>query len=376
MNTEQKVIKNKVGLLKLSETLGSVSKACKVMGYSRDSFYRFKELYERGGELALKEISRKKPLPKNRIEEHIEQAIVGLAIEKPAYGQVRVANELTQRGLFVSPTGVRSVWLRQDLETFRKRLKALEAKMAQEHLILTEDQVRALEKAKEEKQAHGEIETAHPGYLGAQDTYYVGTIKGVGRIYQQTFIDTYSKVAQAKLYDRKNALVAADMLNDRVIPFFDEQGVRLLRVLTDRGTEYCGHREHHEYQLYLAVEDIDHSRTKAQHPQTNGICERFHRTMQDEFYSVAFRKKLYWSLDELQADVDGWIAEYNETRPHSGKYCFGKTPMQTFRESKHLADEKMLDRVFHSKEGFSGSSAEPTSQSQRSEESGLHHTGA
>ena len=369
MNTDQKVIKNKVGLLKLSETLGSVSKACKIMGYSRDSFYRFKELYDKGGELAIKKISRKKPIPKNRVEEHIEQAIVELAIEKPAYGQVRVANELTQRGLFVSPTGVRSVWLRHDLETFRKRLKALEAKVAQEHIILTEDQVRALEKAKEEKQAHGEIETAHPGYLGAQDTYYVGTIKGVGRIYQQTFIDTYSKVAQAKLYDRKNALVAADMLNDRVIPFFDELDVRLLRVLTDRGTEYCGNREHHEYQLYLAVEDIDHSRTKAQHPQTNGICERFHRTMQDEFYSVAFRKKLYRSLDELQTDVDQWIAEYNESRPHSGKYCFGKTPMQTFRDSKHLADEKMLDRVSISKEGFSESSDIPR-QPQRSEDLG------
>jgi transposase InsO family protein len=369
MNTDQKVIKNKVGLLKLSETLGSVSKACKIMGYSRDSFYRFKELYDKGGELAMKEISRKKPIPKNRVEDHIEQAIVELAIEKPAYGQVRVANELTQRGQFVSPTGVRSVWLRHDLETFRKRLKALEAKVAQEHMILTEEQVRALEKAKEEKQAHGEIETAHPGYLGAQDTYYVGTIKGVGRIYQQTFIDTYSKVAQAKLYDRKNALVAADMLNDRVIPFFDESDVRLLRILTDRGTEYCGNREHHEYQLYLAVEDIDHSRTKAQHPQTNGICERFHRTMQDEFYSVAFRKKLYRSLDELQTDVDQWVAEYNESRPHSGKYCFGKTPMQTFRDSKHLADEKMLDRVSLSKEGFSETSDIPR-QPQRSEDVG------
>jgi transposase InsO family protein len=353
MNTDQKVIKNKVGLLKLSETLGSVSKACKIMGYSRDSFYRFKELYDKGGELALREISRKKPIPKNRVEEHIEQAVVELAIEKPAYGQVRVANELTQRGLFVSPTGVRSVWLRHDLETFRKRLKALEARVAQENLILTEDQVRALEKAREEKQAHGEIDTAHPGYLGAQDTYYVGTIKGVGRIYQQTFIDTYTKVAQVKLYDRKNALVAADMLNDRVLPFFEEQGVRLLRVLTDRGTEYCGNREHHEYQLYLAIEDIDHTRTKTRHPQTNGICERFHRTMQDEFYSVAFRKKLYRNLDELQTDVDEWINEYNETRPHSGKYCFGKTPLQTFRDSKHLADEKMIDSLA-SKEGFSG----------------------
>src|SRR3954454_10316686 len=345
MNTEQKVIKNKIGLLRLSETLGSVSKACKVMGYSRDSFYRFRELYEKGGELALKEISRKKPIPKNRMEEHIECAIVAFAIEKPAYGQVRVANELTQRGLFVSPTGVRSVWLRQDLETFGKRLKALEAKVAQEHLILTEDQVRALEKAKEEKQAHGEIETAHPGYLGAQDTYYVGTIKGVGRIYQQTFIDTYSKVAFTKLYDRKNALVAADMLNDRVLPFFEEKDVPLLRILIDRGTEYCGHREHHEYQLYLAVENIDHSRTKAYSPQTNGICERFHRTMQDEFYSVSFRNRLYSSIENLQADIDDWLREYNEQRPHSGKYCFGKPPMQTFLASKHLSDEKQLDRM-------------------------------
>jgi transposase InsO family protein len=210
---------------------------------------------------------------------------------------------------------------------------------------LTESQIRALEKAKQEKQAHGEIETAHPGYLGAQDTYYVGTIKSIGRIYQQTFIDTYSKVAFAKLYDRKNALVAADMLNDRVLPFFEEKDVPLLRILTDRGTEYCGQREHHEYQLYLAVENIDHSRTKAKSPPTNGICERFHRTMQDEFYSVAFRKKLYSSLDQLQHDLDAWLEEYNQNRPHSGKYCFGKTPMQTFLDSRYLAHEKQLDRL-------------------------------
>lgn len=172
----------------------------------------------------------------------------------------------------------------------------------------------------------------------------MGTLKGVGRIYQQTFIDTYSRVAIVKLYDRKNGLVAADLLNDRVVPFFDEQGVKLQRVLTDRGSEYCGNLEHHAYQLYLAVEDIDHSRTKAYSPQTNGMCERFHRTMLDEFYRIAFRKKIYRTLDELQTDVDAWIHTYNHDRPHSGRYCYGKTPMQTFLESKKLALDKQLDQ--------------------------------
>ena len=274
------------------------------MGYSRDSFYRFRELYNQHGAEGLREISRKKPNTKNRVCEEVEAAVVEMAIENPALGQVRVSNTLKQQGIFISPSGVRSVWLRHNLETFKKRLQALEKKAAEEDLIFTEAQLQALERAKEEKEAHSEIETEHPGYLGSQDTYYVGTIKGVGRIYQQAFVDTYTKVAFAKLYTQKTALTAADLLNDRVLPWFEEQDVRLLRILTDRGTEYCGAIQNHEYQLYLAIEDIDHSRTKARNPQTNGICERFHRTIKEEFYQIAFRKKVYRSLDELQSDLD------------------------------------------------------------------------
>lgn len=203
----------------------------------------------------------------------------------------------------------------------------------------------ALERAKAEKGAHGPFESEHPGYCGAQDSFYVGTMKGVGRIYQQTFADTYSKVAFAKLYTGKTPITAADLLNDRTVPFFDEHDIPLLRVLTNRGTEFFGNPEQHPYELCLAVENIEHTRTKTRHLQTNGICERLHKIMLNEFYRATFRKKIYASVDELQQDLDAWLVDYNTQCTHQEQYCYGKTPMQTFLDSVQIAKEKVVMAV-------------------------------
>ncbi len=339
----QPIVKHKLGLLNLAEELGNVSQACKVMGVSRDTFYRYQQAKESGGIAALLHKDRRRPNFKNRVDEGVEQAVLSYALEFPSHGQVRVSNELRKRGTFISASGVRSIWLRHGIANFKQRLKALEQHVATTGAVLTESQVVALERKREDDLACGEIDTAHPGYLGSQDTFYVGTLKGVGRIYQQTFVDTYSKVAFAKLYTTKTPITSADILNDRVLPFFAEQQVPMLRILTDRGTEYCGKPEQHDYQLYLAMNDIEHTKTKAQSPQTNGICERFHKTILQEFYQVTFRKKLYQTMEQLQQDLDDWLAYYNHERSHQGKMCCGRTPMETFKDGTLISQSKLIN---------------------------------
>ena len=343
LNTTDKIIKHKTGLLNLAEELGNVSKACQVMGMCRDTCHRYKSAVDDGGVEALFERTWRKPNLANRVDQATEEAVIKNATDFPAYSQARTSNELRKLGVFVSPSGVRSIWLRHDLANFKNRLKALEAKVAEEGVLLTEAQVQALEKKKLDDEACGEIETSHPGYLGSQDTFYVGTLKGVGRVYQQTYVDTYCKVAHAKLYTTKTPITAADLLNDRVLPFNEEHDLPVLRILTDRGTEYCGRVHKHDFQLFLAINDIDHTKTKVKSPQTNGICERFHKTILQEFYQITFRKKVYQSIEELQADLDEWLHHYNIERTHQGKMCCGRTPFQTMIEGKEIWKEKFVN---------------------------------
>ena len=345
LHTTNPIIKHKAGLLNLAEELGNVFKACKIMGFSRDTFYRYQELVQDGGVDALIDRSKRKPNVKNRVDEAVEKAVLDYAINLPAHGQHRTSNELRKQGIFVSGSGVRSIWVRHGVENFKKRLQALEAKVAAEGILLTDSQIAALERKKLDDEACGEIETHHPGYLDSQDTFYVGNLKGVGRIYQQTFVDTYSKVALAKLYTSKTPITSADILNDQVLPFFGQNHLPMLRILTDRGTEYCGRIDQHDYQLYLAINDIDHTKTRAQSPQTNGICERFHKTILQEFYQVTFRKKLYVTLEDLQKDLGEWIKYYNNERTHQGKMCCGRTPLETLLDGKRIWAEKNLAQI-------------------------------
>lgn len=344
MTQQQYIINRKLNIFELSEQLGNISEACRRLGVSRSHYYDIKTALQEEGVTGLLEKARNKPRIGNRVAPEIENRVLSYSLENPTHGQTRTSNELKIEGVIVSPGGIRGIWLRHGLEKRSLRLKRLEKWAAEEGHVLTESQVQALEQAKEEKEAHGEIETHHPGFLFGQDTFYVGYIKGIGKIYQQTGIDTYSNTGFAKVYTEKTALTAADFINSQVLPFFDSYSLPLLRILTDRGTEYCGVREHHPFQLFLYLNDIEHSRTKARHPQTNGCTERFNQTLLDEFYQVAFRKKIYTTLDEIQTDLDEFLHRYNTQRTNQGKHCKGRTPMDTFTDGLDLCRTYIHDR--------------------------------
>ncbi|MDD3847234.1 MAG: IS481 family transposase [Syntrophorhabdaceae bacterium] len=345
MTQAQYIINRKLNILELGQTLGNITDACRRLGVSRQHYYDIKTAIMEEGLEGLLEKSRCAPRIGNRVPSVVEQALLDYSLEYPTHGQTRTANELKKKGIDISAGGVRSVWLRHNLHLKSLRLNRLEKWAADNVNILTESQVEALENAKEEEKVHGEIESPHPGFLFAQDTCYIGYIKGIGKLYQQTGIDTHSNIGFAKVYTEKTSLTAADFLNDSVLPFFDEQCIRVLRILTDNGPEYCGRPESHPYQLFLHLNDIEHTRIKVRHPQTNGAVERLNQTVQEEFYKVAFRRKLYRSIEEIQTDLDIFMSWYNNDRTNQGRYCQGRTPMQTFVDDLPLYQKYVYENV-------------------------------
>jgi hypothetical protein len=292
--------------------------------------------------MALQDLGRRKPHLANPAPPEIEALTVALSLAPPACGRVRITGALRRWGLALSPAGVRSPWQRHDTETVKKRRKTLEAKSAREGIVRTKSEPAAMEKATIGGEAHGAFESEGPFCRDARNTFCVGNMTGAGRIHWQTFVDTCATVAFAKLQNRKTPIIAADLPNDRVVEVFDAHAVKRCRVMTDRGTAFCGNPERRNLMLCPAVEDIDHARTKTKGLQTDGIVDRFHETVLDAFHRVTVRRTIHRSIDALRGDLDAWIGSRDETREHQGRWCFGRTPMQTFNDARPLAQEKPI----------------------------------
>lgn len=338
MTAKKKVAQRKLSMLQLAEKLRNVSEACRIMGYSRQQFYEIKRSFQIYGFDGLID---KPPIPNtvpSKTPPEMEQKIVDICVDHPAWGQQRIADELALQGTLISAATVRNIRIRHGLDSRYKRLLALEERMRDGTLDLSEEQIRLLEKYNPEfKERH--VESPYPGYLLCQDTFYVGTLKGVGRIYLQAVVDTFSSFAFGKLYTAKVPIASADILYDRVLPFYEGEGVLVNTILTDRGTEFKGKLNSHPYELFLALHDIEHRLCKVGTPRTNGFVERFNRTILDEFFREAFRKKFYSTVEELQEDLDTWLNHYNYERPHRGYRNMGRRPYETFNKSKKSAEK-------------------------------------
>lgn len=330
MTTETKIARRKLSLLQLAAELSNVSKACKIMGYSRQQFYEIRRNYQTYGADGL--IDRlpgpKGPHP-NRVDKAVEKAILEYSLKEPTYGCLRVAQQLALEGVQVSSGGVRGVWGRHKLMTKDERLLRLEQTVAKRRIKLSDEQIRLLEKFSPEfRERH--IETHHTGELVAVDTFFVGTLKGVGRIYLQSVIDCHSRYAWGRLYTSKLPVTAVHVLNEDVLPFYEKHGVQIETILSDNGREYCGRPDRHPYELFLQLENIEHRKTKVRRPQSNGFVERLHRTLLDEHFRVMGRSKWYETVEEMQKDLMVYLQKYNHERTHQGRNMKGRTPHQAF----------------------------------------------
>lgn len=332
MTTEHKVARRKLSMLELAGELGNVSKACRIMGYSRQQFYEIRRNFQTyGAEGLLDRLPGAKGPHPNRVPEEVEQAVLEYSLKHPTYGCLRAAQDLALSGVHVSSGGVRGVWNRHNLLHKHQRLMRLEQSIREKKFDLSDEQVRALERFSPEFREH-HIETQHTGDLVAVDTFLVGSIKGVGRIYLQSVIDCYSRYAWGRLYTTKLPVTAVHVLNNDVLPFFEAHNATITTILSDNGREFCGRPDRHPYELFLQLEGIKHRTTQVRRPQSNGFVERFHRTLLDEHFRIAGRKNWYESVEPMQKDLDAFLIHYNTKRPHQGRNMNGKTPENVFKE--------------------------------------------
>ena len=331
MTTKDKVARRKLSLIELAGELNNVSRACRIMGYSRQQFYEIRRNYQTyGAEGLIDRLPGARGPHPNRVAPEVEAAILAHVLDHPCQGALRVAQELSLKGVHVSSTGVRGVWSRHGLLTRHERLMRLEKHIGDAPIQLTDEQVRALERFSPEfRERH--IETRHTGDLVAVDTFFVGHLKGVGKVYLQAVLDCHSRYAWGRLYPNKMPVTAVHVLNTDVLPFFERHGTKAATILSDNGREYCGRPDRHPYELFLQLEEIAHRTTRVRRPQSNGFVERLHRTLLDEHFRVMGRKKFYESIEEMQKDLEAYLIRYNTERPHQGRNMNGRTPIQVFK---------------------------------------------
>jgi transposase InsO family protein len=340
MTDKDKIARRKLSLLELATELSNVSRACKVMGYSRQQFYEIRRNFQTyGAEGLIDRLPGAKGPHPNRVPAEIEQAVLDHALAHPCHGALRVEQELRLKGIQVSSGGVRGVWQRHDLLTKHERLLRLEKATAERKIELTEEQIRLLERFSPEfRERH--IEAPHTGSLVAVDTFFVGTLKGVGKLYLQTAIDCHSRFAWARLYSSKLPVTAVHLMNNDVLPTFEAQGAKIEVVLSDNGREFCGRPDQHPYELFLQLEEIEHRTTRVKRPQSNGIIERFHRTLLDEHFRVEGRRTWFETIDEMQAVLDDYLIGYNHRRPHQGRNMNGRTPAKAFADGLPKSNQR------------------------------------
>jgi transposase InsO family protein len=344
----EKAAKRKMSLLELAVDLENVSKACRIMGYSREQFYEIRRNYQTFGSAGLLDKARgaKSPHP-NRASEEDEKAVLDYCLQYPTQGSRRVSQQLTLSGRNIGIGTVRGVWQRNSLVSKTQRLLWMERHCRDNNIELTENHIALLEKFDPEfRERH--IQAEHTGDLVAMDTFMVGVLKGIGRIYLQTVIDCHSRFAFGHLYTSKVPVTAVHVLNDKVLPFFEEHKCAVLTILTDNGPEYKGRHDRHPFELFLQLENIEHRLTPVRRPQSNGIVERMHRTLLEEHFRIQGRIKFYESLDEMQKDLDDYLHVYNYERAHQGRNMSGRTPYQAFIDGMPEVKESPQNEIMES----------------------------
>lgn len=325
--SERKLAENRLKLLQFAQTLGNVSEACRKLGVSRSQFYEYKERFEQHGLDGLKDLPPiHKTHPQTTSPEVVER-LLELSRSEPGWGCQKLSAKLRQIGISLSAVTVQDILAKQGLGTRSERLYALEKRHLEEQVELTAQQTRLLEKHNPcFRERH--IESSRSGELLSADTSQVGRLEGIGRVVLHALVDTYGSYAFGLVHSTKQPEASAFVLHEQAMPFYAEHGLTVEALLTDNGREFCG-TDAHPYELYLALNDIEHRRTPLGSPQSNGFAERFIRTAKEEFFVPALKRKLYQTIDDLQTDFEDWLQVYNTERPHLGYRNMGACPIQT-----------------------------------------------